>query len=455
MEKADLIIIGSGAAGLRAGIHAQENAIRSIIVEKRRTPGGNTRISDGGVAAADTDLQRRAGIEDSPALMKADMLKAGLHKNAEALVDRVTQGAREAFYWTRSIGVEYEPTVLRFGGHSRPRCYTPKSLSGRTLVQKGVERYLETGGTMLKNTKVTGLVCDQGRILGVRVQSDEGIRTLYAEKGVLIASGGFGADTDYLKTIDRTYRSLDTTNVKSATAESLMAAMEVGADTVDLEQIQLAPWTSPREKGFGHSPKFGDYIALPKGILINQKTGERFVNELADRKTVADAVLKTGMPAIAIADNKAVKRVAVDLSKALENGSVTRHDDLTSLADAHGLDAKALRRTIGTWNTRIEKGRDEAFGKPLDESEPMDTPPYYGMEVWPKVHYTMGGLRIDTGARVLDKEGRPIPGLYAAGEATGGVHGSSRLGSCALTDALVMGRIAVRTILDETDGHPH
>ncbi|MFW5893385.1 MAG: flavocytochrome c [Bacillota bacterium] len=447
MNKTDLIIIGSGAAGLRAGIYAQAHSLSSIIVEKRKTPGGNTRISDGGVAATNTDLQKKAGIEDSKALMKEDMLKAGLKKNDEALVDRVVEGAREAFYWSRSIGVEYESKVLKFGGHSLPRCYTPTTLSGRTLVQKGVGRYLESGGTLLKSTKVTDLVHEHGQIQGVRVLGEEGFHTLHAEKGVLIASGGFGADMAFLKSIDKKYQSLDTTNVKSATAEVLKSAMKIGADTTDLEEVQLAPWTSPKEKGFGHSPKFGDYIALPKGILIHQKTLRRFVNELADRKTVADAILKTGMPALAIADKKAVDSVDVDLSKALKNGSVVPFDDLRSLAKAYGLDEESLSETLETFNASFKTGKDEAFGKPLDDASPIDTPPYYVMEVWPKVHYTMGGLRIDPFARVLDKDGRPIPGLFAAGEATGGVHGASRLGSCAITDALVMGKIAVETIL--------
>ena len=450
MKTYDLIIIGSGAAGLRAGVYALESGYDTIILEKRKVAGGNTRISDGGIAAYGTDWQRRDGIEDSFDRMKADMLEAGLHRNNESLVDEVVKGSKEAFEWTRSIGVPYDGAVIQFGGHSVKRCYTPVPVSGSTLVKKAKAAYRDLGGDLHKGSKVEDFLFLEGRVKGVRFRSPEDtVHTVHARHGVIVASGGFGADQGFLNTIDKRYSTLDTTNVKGATAEMLKSAQSIGADTVDLSEVQIAPWTSPKEKGFGHAPKFGDYIALPKGILVNPDTCERFVDELADRKRVADAVLALRKPAIAIADEKAVRNTGIDISKALKNGSVTTHDSLHALAVDKHMDPEALKHTIKDFNKSFTTGKDERFGKPLDNGAPIDTPPFYAMEVWPKIHYTMGGLRIDDRARVLDKSHTPIEGLYAAGECTGGVHGASRLGSCAITDALVFGKRAAMSALGE------
>lgn len=459
MKKVDVIIVGSGIAGLRAGIACLENGLDVLILEKMNKPGGNTSLSDGGVAAAGSDLQKKRGIEDSVKRLKQDMLTAGKGLNDEALVDVVARGALEAFEWTKAIGVPYMDRIDIFGGHSTPRCYTPESLSGRTMIQKASERFEALGGRVETKTYVSELLKnDKGRIHGVKAHHPyafnkplpEQTKFFKAKKGVIIASGGFSADMDFLKLhTPELSDSIDTTNIRSATAEVLKSALSLGADARDLDQISLAPWTSPDEKGFGDGPKFADYVALPTGILISPNTASRFINELSDRNTISHAILNVGTPAVAIADETAVKNADMNLDKALKKGVVKTFDDLDTLSDHYKLDTSSLKETIHAFNESVEKKHDAAYGKPLENATPIKTPPYYAMRIWPKVHYTMGGLRIDANARVLKKDGSLMEGLFAAGEVTGGVHGAARLGSLGLTDCLVMGNIAANSIIEQ------
>ena len=456
MKKVDVIIVGSGIAGLRAGIACLEKGLDVVILEKMNKPGGNTSLSDGGVAAPGADLQMKRGIEDSVDRLKKDMLTAGKGLNDEALVDVVASNALDAYEWTKAIGVAYMDRIDIFGGHSVPRCYTPESLSGRTTIQKASERFTSLGGTIETKTYVSELLKnDKGRINGVKTHHPytfkkplpEQTGFFKAKKGVIITSGGFSADMAFLKTYNPELSdSIDTTNIRSATAEVLKSAMSLGADTRDMDQISLAPWTSPDENGFGDGPKFADYIALPRGILVRPDKTSRFINELSDRNTISHAILSVGKPVVAIADDGAVRNASMDLDKALKKGVVKTFESLETLSEHYGLNKTHLKDTVDTFNESVKSKKDATYGKPLEDATPINTPPYYAMRIWPKVHYTMGGLRIDSQARVLKKDGSLMEGLFAAGEVTGGVHGAARLGSLGLTDCLVMGKIAANSI---------
>lgn len=454
----DVIVIGAGFAGLSAALEARWQGAEVLVAEKMKVPGGNSLISDGGIAAPATDLQEKAGIEDSAELMAQDMLRAGLHLNHPDLVRTVTEGAREAFEWTRDeLGVPYFERVERFGGHSVPRCYTPRGVSGSPLIKALVRRCEALGIPLLTGWQVTDLTMDEAgkRISGVTLRpsftknrggSPGAAQAVTARRGVIIAAGGYGADVAFRSAQDpRLDASLDTTNKPFATAELICQALRRGAVPVQLSQIQLGAWASPEEKGFGDGPLFADYIGFLYGLILHPDTGCRFVNEQADRKQVADALLAVGKPSVCFSDAAAVKRGGWDLSRALKKGVLKTFDTWEEAAAYYGLPERGVKDSIETFNQIIEEGRDKAFGRPIPpEATPLREPPFYGMRLWPKVHYTMGGLQIDTKARVLGEGGRLLPGLFAAGEVTGGVHGASRLGSCAITDCLVFGRIAGR-----------
>jgi succinate dehydrogenase/fumarate reductase flavoprotein subunit len=314
-ETADVVIIGSGFAGLAAAIEAGNAGASVIILEKMKGRGGNSVISDGLVAAAGSILQMEQGIEDTPQDMFNDMLRAGL------------------------------------------------GLNHPDLVQLLVEKSAET--------------------------------------------------------------------------------LRIGAAPVHLSWIQLGPWTSPDERMYGFGPLFASYIAMPYGIMVDPASGKRFVNELADRKIRADAILNLGKPCIGIADARGVQASGQNIDKCLKRKVVKGFEDLTQLARNYGIPEKALQQTVKEYNTYVLQKQDNAFEKPiLEGAKPLRMPPFYGIRMWPKVHHTMGGIRINTHAQVINLDGNPVEGLFAAGEVTGGVHGACRLGSCAITDCLVFGRIA-------------
>ncbi len=449
----DALVIGSGFAGLSAAIEANENKLDVLVIEKMNSFGGNSIISDGGIAAPNTHLQKQFDISDSEQLMYDDILAAGLGLNQPDLVKTVVTSANHAFQWTiDTLGVPYLNRVDLFGGHSVPRCYTPEGVTGATIVLKMIEQIKIRNISIQYRVAFLSFICDQqGRVIGAYVLEDYdyktnsgSLKTIKANRGIVLATGGFGADVSFRALQDpRLTSDIQTTNKPFATAEALKSALTIGAASVQLSHIQLGAWSSPDEKGFGAGPLFADYILFQYGVIIDPKTGKRFVNELGDRKKTADAILNIGHSCIGIADHIAVEQSGWDISKAIKKDVVRTFDSLDEIADFYQIDTTELNKTIATYNLAVEAKHDAEFNKPIVSSaSPISTAPYYVMRLWPKVHYTMGGVAINTKSEVLDFDGNIIEGLYAAGEVVGGVHGASRLGSCAITDCIVFGRIA-------------
>jgi flavocytochrome c len=457
MKNADIIIIGSGFAGLSAAIEAALTGASIVVLEKMMAPGGNSIISDGGIAAPNTDYQEMAGIIDSPELMSQDMLLAGEGLNYPELVKVVTESAKNAFEWSRNtLGVRYFQRVDLFGGHSVPRCYTPEAMSGISLIKNQVDCLRKLKVPIYYGTFVKSLLRNnKGRIIGVEIidgyrhnKPDQGtIFNIYASKAVIVCSGGFSSDTAFRQAQDpRLGNQVMSTNKVFATAEVLKECLHIGANAVQLSRIQLGPWASPDEKGYGAGPLFGDYVVIPYGLIVNPKSGQRFVNELCNRKMLAEALLRLNHPSIGLADTNGVEVADWDLTKALKKNVVKVFPTIQALATYYDINQAALDTTILSYNQMIKAGLDSDYQKPiLRESKPIEKPPYYAMRMWPKVHYTMGGIQIDKCARVIGMDQQPIEGLLAAGEVTGGIHGACRLGSCAITECLVFGRIAGKT----------
>jgi flavocytochrome c len=450
----DTAVIGSGFAGLSAAIEAHNAGAAVVIIEKMHAPGGNSLISDGGMAAAGTEEQAAQGISDSPELFYNDMLNAGLGINHPDLVKTVTRNSREAFEWLKDyLDVEFMEKIEIFGGHSVQRCFTAKNITGATIIKKQIEKIKELGISIKYHTLFTGFIKNgSGRISGIRVRENYNFKTgrsgdeksIMLKKGVILAAGGFGSDIDFRSAQDpRLGAEIDTTNQPFATSGALKEALHAGACPVQLSHIQLGPWASPDEKGYGDGPSFSEYIVFQRGLIVDPATGCRIVNELADRKTLSDAILRTGHPCTGIADSHAVEKSGWNIDKCLGKGVVKKFDTLEALADFYEINRAVFLKTVVKFNSYIRGGADKDFGKPVIETAAeITSPPFYAIRLWPKVHHTMGGVRINTAAQVLDFEGRPIEGLYAAGEITGGVHGACRLGSCAITECIVIGRIA-------------
>lgn len=453
-EEYDVVIIGSGFAGLAAAIEARGAGSSVIVLEKMGVPGGNSTISGGLVAAAGSPLQAKENIQDSPERMLADMLAAGQDFNHRDLAAIVAERSAETLLWTiNELGVKYKPELSHLGGHCVARTYNTANTSGAGIIRPMLVKCREMDIPIRLKTFLTQLIVDtEGDMEGVEVREDyifpnreSGIvRRIRAKKAVILATGGFGQDKDF-RAIQNPMLTEDVecTNHRGATAESLIMALKLGATPVQLSMIQLGPWASRDEEGFGVGSMFSMLAGFPYGILIDLRTGERFVNEQADRKLLVDAMLSSGRESIAIVDAMGVRHAST-LEQCLKRGVVRKFDTLEELALANQAPLLPLKATIETYNALIEKGRDDRFGKPIPKDLlPMTHPPYYAIRLISKVHHCMGGIRINTKAQVLRIDtSKPIGRFYAAGEIVGGVHGASRLGSNAIPECLVFGRIA-------------
>lgn len=454
----EVIVIGSGFAGLSAAIECKMNGGDVIVLEKMKAIGGNSIISDGGIAAPDTSEQRALGIHDSVALMIEDMMISGEGLNDPSITKVVCEEALDAYEWSKNVlAVHYQPRVEVFGGHRVPRCYSPDPLSGSTMIQKMKQKCAELGILIHCGVCVESFIIDEHhRVCGVNTDANFSLGPAHpkkslqywASKGIIVCSGGFAADLKFRKKNEaKVDESTLTTNKRSTTAEVLEACMAIGSATAHLDQVQWMPWTTQDEQGYQRGGLFGDYIISSYGILIDTVTGQRFVNEQGNRKVITQQILKSSH-VIGIADETSVKASAWDLSRVLQNGIVKTHPSIRDLAQCYGISEKKLEETLNNYNQNVQKGVDPLFGKTIEPwMKPLMTLPYYSMRITPKTHYSLGGLKTDTQTHVLDTQGKIISGLFAAGEVTGLTHGANRLGSCSITECLVMGRIAGKQVL--------
>jgi flavocytochrome c len=453
-ETFDVVVVGSGFAGLSAAIEARLAGCSVLVLEKMTLPGGNSALSGGLIAVAQSPLQDTEAIVDSPALLAADMLKAGHGLNHPELIRTVAEQSREAFLWSRDyLGVVYNDSLYHGGGHSVPRIYTPVNCSGAAIVQALLVKCLELAIPIRLQSALKRLILDdRGRVAGVSISSgyifpqeaSGTIRRIQALRGVVLASGGFAQDVGFRRVhhpgLDA---DLETTNHPGATAEAMVSALKIGATPVHLSWIQMGPWTSRDEKGWGVSTMFSVLVGLPHGIMIDASTGKRFVNELADRLSRAEEMVAAGRDPMLIVGEEAAL-LYPNLGQCLKRKAVLRYGSLEALASDQAIDLAALSATLQQYNQSIGDGKDQEFSKPLGLHKRYQIlAPYILVRLRPKIHYCNGGLQINASAQVLDIEHhQPIPGLYAAGEVTGGVHGACRLGGTATSECLVFGRIA-------------
>ena len=286
-EEADIIIVGSGFAGLAAAIEAKKAGSSVIILEKMKGYGGNSTISDGVIAAAATPMQADSKIVDSAQLMYEDMRKAGLGLNQPELVRLLTEKSSETFQWTINfLGVKYLDRVDQFGGHSVPRCYTTHNRSGSAVIKQMLLMISRLGMKIRTKAFLQTILRDsKERICGVLIRdgyeypdaTSGTAKTIKARKAVVLAAGGFANDIELRTSQDpRLTRDIGSTNKYSTTGEALREALRIGAMPVHLSWIQLGPWACPDEKGYGIGPDFASYIAFPYGIMVNPETGSSF-----------------------------------------------------------------------------------------------------------------------------------------------------------------------------------
>ena len=438
----DVVVIGGGGAGFAAAVSAKEAGANVILVEKLASFGGNTLISGGEYAAPANDIQKEEGIEDSKELFAKDVEEAGGNPELiKVLADKATEDA----YWLRDdIGVEWLDSLMFFGGHSVKRSLIPAAHTGNELIKNYLKKAEELGIEVLTETDVKEILSKDGKVCGIKAETKDGELVVNA-KSVVVASGGFGANADMCyendKEIDEHVLS---TNSPGATGDGILMAEKLGADTVDMDKIQLYPVCDVET---GKLLYCGDTRLVGGALLVN-KEGKRFVEELGTRREISMAIkAQTDYVGYVLWDETSNEKTGTmksnpeEAKSLFDRGLMVKADTLDELADHFGIDKDALLETVKTFNENSAKKEDPEFNLRMLGWQVKDAP-FYMMKAAPAVHHTMGGLKINTDAQVLNKDGEWIDGLYAAGEVTGGIHGSNRLGSVAMADITVFGRIA-------------
>ena len=454
-ETTSFLIIGTGFAGLAAALEAHGLGMKAneiMVVDKMPTAGGNSIINGGAVAAAGTDMQKAEGIKDNPDLLFADIVKAGGGLAHPSLARRIADESVENFYWLRDkIGVKFKAVTFH-GGHSVKRSHAVTNNSGSGFINPMLAKLKEYGIEPRLRTIVDEIIVDENNcVLGVKArvnyrygrEKSGKVTYIRATKGVLLASGGFSNNVKMRMSHDpRLNEKFDSTNHPGATGEMIQEAQMIGANTIQMDWIQMGPWTSPDEKGFGVAPKIVEAV-VGYGFMVDPETGKRFVNETGNRKVRSDAIVATGHPAVLAVSVDNVGHVPAEaLKTGLEKGVVKTFDSAEALADFHKIPKDAFLASLKTWNEAVKAKKDPAFNAKIFDDTKVNQGKFYSIRLWPRVHYTMGGLAITPKAEVIGNDLKPIPGLYAAGEITGGIHGTNRVGGNAVLDCFVFGQIA-------------
>ncbi len=436
----DVVVVGAGGAGLTAAVRATQEGADVLVLEKMPMVGGNSLKASGGMNCADTKFQAAQGITDSGVEeFIEDTMNGGHQLNDRSLVTTLAENSSEAVEWLESIGAPL-PKVAATGGTTHKYLHSPEDGSpvGSYLVAKLSEEAEKQGIKIMLNTTATEIIMEDGQAVGVMAQDSEHVYTVNA-KAVILATGGFGSNFDLMCSFNPSLANAVTTNHPGATGDGIMMAEAVGAATVDMEQIQLHP-TVYQATSMLVSEKMRSLGA----ILVNQE-GKRFCNDLSTRDAVSAAELEqTGGYAYIIFDQNLVDQNK-SAQEYINKGMSVQGETYEELAVNMGLEGDAVQNfveTMDTWNQAVANGVDEEFGRNNGMDADLSVAPYYAIQIAPGIHHTMGGIKINTEAEVIDTEGNVIPGLFAAGETTGGVHGGNRIGGNAVCDFVVFGRIA-------------
>lgn len=436
-DSTDIVVIGAGAAGLTAAITAHDAGARVILLEKQPITGGNSMLAAGGMNAADTRFQSAKNVKDSSELMFKDTMTGGKNINDPALVKILADESSKSIDWLTSIGGDVSD-VGRMAGASVNRTHRPTGGSAvgahviDVLRRNAADRKIDV---RINSTVVQILTNSDGRVMGVQVQGKHrGLYTVEA-KAVVLASGGFSANAEMVESYRPEYKGMATSNQPGATGDGMRVGERAGGKLIDMKEIQIHPTVA-----FGSRILITEAVRGNGAILIN-KEGKRFVNELTTRDAASAAILQQqGKMAYLIID-EGIRKSLKQIEGYFHLDLVKEGATVKELAEAIGVPPDALEATVATYNKAVENKNDAEFKRP-DMPRPIKTPKFYAIGIQPGVHYTMGGLKIDGETRVLDKDGRPIPGLYAAGEVTGGVHGANRLGGNSISETITFGRIA-------------
>jgi len=446
-KETEVVVVGSGYVGLAAAIEAFDAGSSVIIIEKNPFIGGNSIIASGGFNAVDPERQKKQGIEDSIDLHYKHTLAGGDYRADPEKVRFLVENALDGVKWLEKMGVQFEPTVYTIVGSLYPRSHDPiKGGRGAAIIKVLKAEVDKRKIPILLSHKLTGIVREEflaGMVQGVEAENKGKKLYFKANRGVILATGGFAADVKMRSKYDpRLDADLPTTNVPSASGEAIISAEDEGADVIGMDYIQLLIACNYYTKKYGSLANLG----IDSAVFVNTK-GERFVAEDARRDVMSEAILQQPQKLLLwVADDLCKKRFDdATIERTLKEGLIFKADTLEGMAkilkDKFNVPQEKFLETMKKYNEYAKKGEDKEFGKKLTNLKPVEKPPFYASPTQAGAHHTMGGLRTKgTTGEVIDRRGNIIPHFYAAGEVTGGVHGTNRLGGNGTTDCIVFGR---------------
>lgn len=502
---ADVVIVGGGGTGLSAAATSVQAGKKTILVEKFPAVGGNTIRTGGPMNAADPEWQNTFdALPGEAATLKSLMetpdekidpeylddfhelqgqlkeyLDSGEHflfdskllheiqtylggKRTDlngteihgdyTLVKTLVDNALKSVGWLQSIGVRFDPNEVTMPvGAKWRRGHKPLENQGFEYISN-LQRYVkEQGGQIITNTRVQKLLKENNQIVGLEATNADGQQVIVHANAVILASGGFAANTKMVQKYNTYWTKVDddiaTSNSPAITGDGIKLGTDVGADLVGMGFSQMMPVSDPVT-----GELFSGLQVPPANFVMVNNKGDRFVDEYESRDVLSQAAIDNGSLFYLIADEN-IKGTAYNTSQEkineqVEAGTLFKDDTLEGLAKQIKIDPTELVTTITKYNSYVDAGHDPEFGKDVFDLK-VEKAPFYATPRKPALHHTMGGLKIDSSAHVLDTSGQPISGLYAAGEVAGGLHAGNRLGGNSLADIFTFGRIAAQTAAKE------
>ena len=437
LENYDVIVIGSGGAGLTAAINAHDLGAKVVIVERMPTIGGNTLKASVGMNAAETTYQRAKGIEDTKACFYEETLRGGKYKNNPDLLRQFVERAPAAIDWLAKQQIILSDITIT-GGMSIDRTHRPadRSAVGGFLISGLVKNLNQRNIDVLLDTKAESIEYQDGTVTGLTVVDEYGERRVLKAKAIIVATGGFSANTKMVEHYRPELTGFVTTNHKGATGSGITLLQALGAETVDMAEIQIHPTVEQRSAYL-----ISESIRGGGAILVSQ-AGERFCNEMDTRDKVSAQIIALAEKSAWIIFDEQVRSQNKAADEYLAKGFVIQGEDVQDLAKKIGMDPDVLTHTLATFNQAVRQQQDPQFGRTTALRHPLENAPFYAINIAPGVHHTMGGVAISTQAQVLDTQHRPITGLWAAGEVVGGIHGANRIGGNAVADIIIFGLLA-------------
>ena len=445
---ADIVVIGAGGAGLAAAVSANQNGASVIVLEKMPQVGGNTIISGAAYNCADPEFQAKFGIEDSVEKHFEQTYNGGDQMGNPVLIRTLVENALPTLKWLEGMGMEFKDHIFTVLGGLWPRAHKPVTPLGTGFIGTYMN-YINAHDdiTVLTDTRATEIYLEEGRASVVKAEGLKGTVVAQGHKAVIVATGGFGNNIEMRQKYDKLWGTLDenikSTNHPGATGDGIVMAEKIGADLIGMEYIQLLPMGDPHTGSLSGNIEQG----VENRIFVN-KDGNRFVDEGERRDVMTKALFEQEdayMWIVLDSHNYPTMDTRNNFNETIQELVDQKRafmaDTLEDLAAQINVDPANLKTAVDEFNAAVDNGGPDSFGRTLFQHK-IDTPPYFAGARMPTVHHTMGGIRINEKTQALDKDGNVIPGLYAAGETTGGIHGANRLGGNALPDINVFGKIA-------------